>query len=385
MKAFEYYNPVKIEFGNGKISTLPQYISPNQKVLLIYGGGSIKKNGVYDEVKESLKDYDLHEFGGIEANPHYETCMKAITYIRANDIDFCLAVGGGSVIDATKFIVAGAHFEGEPWDIIEKGLGKSLDRVLPYGNVLTLPATGSETNTGAVITKAATKEKKAFGGPKMYAQFSILDPRVIASLPPRQLANGVIDAFTHTLEQYLTYKHDAILQDRIAEGILSTLIEIAPKVMSDPSDYKAASNLMWSCTMALNGLLRLGVPTDWATHMIGHELTAKYGIDHARTLAIIGPNLYEAIFEDKKEKLAQMGNRVFGLSGSEEEVAKKCISSIRSFYQGLGVDTKISDYADPEGIIPFVTERFKERKWTAMGERGSITIDKVSEILEMSY
>lgn len=385
MNAFEYYNPVKIEFGNDKIATLTTHIPKHHNILLIYGGGSIKQNGIYEEVMSVLKDYQVHEFGGIEANPHYETCMKAIAYIKAHNIDYCLAVGGGSVIDATKFIVAGAHFDGEPWDIIEKGLGKSLDHVLPYGNILTLPATGSETNTGAVITKASTKEKRAFGGPKMYAQFSILAPKVIASLPPRQIANGIIDAFTHTTEQYLTYPHQAHLQDRIAEGILSTLLEVGPKVLKDPSNYEYASNFMWCCTMALNGLLRLGVPTDWATHMIGHELTAKYGIDHARTLAIIGPNLYEVMFEDKKEKLAQMGTRVLGLEGSTEDIARNTISQIRSFFESLGVDTKISDYGNPEGVVPFVTERFEERKWLAMGERGHVTIDKVAEILEKSF
>ncbi len=387
MLNFELYNPTKLVFGKGQIEKLPTLIPENAKILLAYGGGSIFKNGIHEQVRKSLEGFDIIEFGGIEANPHFETLMKAVEIIRKEKIDFILAVGGGSVIDGVKFISAAVLFEGNPVDILKKRIiFKEGSAVVPFGTVLTLPATGSEMNSGAVVTIEATQEKLDFGGSAMFPKFSICDPTVIASLPKRQLQNGVIDAYVHVLEQYLTYPHEGYLQDRIAESILQTLIQVGPSVVEKPTDYALASNFMWSCTMALNGLIQKGVPSDWATHMIGHELTALYGIDHARSLAIIGPNLYRVMFETKKEKLAQYGKRIFNLTGSVDEIAKEAINKTVDFYHTMGMKTKLSECAeDYAKTANFIVNRFEERGWKALGEKQNITLDKVKAIVEMSY
>lgn len=387
MLNFELYNPVKLVFGKGEIEKLSTLIPKKSKILVAYGGGSIFKNGIYDQVKSALEGFDVVEFGGIEANPYFETLMKALEIIREQKIDFILAVGGGSVIDGVKFISAAAKFEGNPLDILQKRIiFKEGADVVPFGTVLTLPATGSEMNSGSVVSIKATQEKRDFGGSAMFPKFSICDPTVIASLPKRQLQNGVIDAYVHVLEQYLTYPHKGFLQDRIAESILQTLIEIGPDVVENPTDYALASNFMWSCTMALNGLIQKGVPSDWATHMIGHELTALYNIDHARTLAIIGPNLYRVLFETKKEKLAQYGKRVFQLTGTDEEIARQAIEATVAFYHTMGMKTKISENASNiENTADFIVNRFEERGWKALGERQNITLEKLREIVELSY
>lgn len=388
MLNFELYNPVNYVFGKGQIAKLTDLVPTNIKILLAYGGGSIFKNGVYDQVKAALPNHDIIEFGGIEPNPRFETLMKAVEIIRAEKIGFILAVGGGSVIDGVKFISAAVNFEGDEADILKKRiLFKDVAKVIPFGTVLTLPATGSEMNSGAVVTIEATQEKLTLGGSALFPVFSIVDPTVITSLPKRQLQNGVVDAFTHVMEQYLTYTHDALLQDRISESILQTLIEIGPDVVENPSDYKLASNFVWSATMALNGLIQKGVPSDWATHMIGHELTALYEIDHARTLAIIGPNLYRVMFDTKKEKLAQYGQRVWKIQGnSTEEIAEKAIEKTVEFFHKMGMKTKISENAENiENTADFIVNRFEERGWKAMGEKQNITLEKVRAIVEMSY
>ena len=387
MLNFELYNPVKLIFGKGEIEKLSTLIPKESKVLVAYGGGSIFKNGIYDQVKTALHGFEVVEFGGIEANPYYETLMKAVEIIREQKIDFILAVGGGSVIDGVKFISAAVHFQGNQMDILhQRIIFKEGANVVPFGTVLTLPATGSEMNSGSVVSIKATQEKRDFGGSAMFPKFSICDPTVIASLPKRQLQNGVIDAYVHVLEQYLTYPHEGYLQDRIAESILQTLIEVGPQVVENPTDYTLASNFMWSCTMALNGLIQKGVPSDWATHMIGHELTALYNIDHARTLAIIGPNLFRVLFETKKEKLAQYGKRVFQLTGTEEEIARQAIEATAAFYHTMGMKTKISENAaNIENTADFIVNRFEERGWKALGERQNLTLDKLREIVELSY
>lgn len=387
MLNFELYNPVKLVFGKGEIEKLSTLIPKESKILVAYGGGSIFKNGIYDQVKTALEGFDVVEFGGIEANPYFETLMKAVEIIREQKIDFILAVGGGSVIDGVKFISAAAKFEGNPLDILQKRIiFKEGANVVPFGTVLTLPATGSEMNSGSVVSIKATQEKRDFGGSAMFPKFSICDPTVIASLPKRQLQNGVIDAYVHVLEQYITYPHEGYLQDRIAESILQTLLEVGPKVAENPTDYALASNFMWSCTMALNGLIQKGVPSDWATHMIGHELTALYNIDHARTLAIIGPNLFRVLFETKKEKLAQYGKRVFQLTGTDEEIARQAIEATVAFYHTMGMKTKISENASNiENTADFIVSRFEERGWKALGERQNITLEKLREIVELSY
>jgi alcohol dehydrogenase YqhD (iron-dependent ADH family) len=387
MLNFELSNPTNLIFGKGQIEKIATLIPTEAKILIAYGGGSIFKNGIYDQVKAALLDRNIVEFGGIEPNPHYETLMKAVAVIKEQNIDFILAVGGGSVIDGVKFISAAVHFEGNPMDILQKRLLiKDLSKVVPFGTVLTIPATGSEMNSGSVITIEATQEKLAFGGSALFPKFSICDPTVIVSLPKRQLQNGVVDAYTHVLEQYLTYPHEGYLQDRISESILQTLIEIGPKVVEDPTDYALASNFMWSCTMALNGLIQKGVPSDWATHMIGHELTALYGIDHARTLAIIGPNLYKVMFETKKAKLAQYGQRIFNLTGSEDEMAKEAINKTVAFFHTMGMQTQLSNYTqDFDKTADFIAKRFEERGWKGLGEKQNITPEKVREIVTASY
>ena len=385
MNNFEFKNPTKIIFGRDTIKEIAQEIPSNAKVLLLYGGGSIKKNGIYDQVKTALANVDVTEFGGIPANPEYATLMDALKVIKEEKITYLLAVGGGSVIDGTKFLSAAAVYEGEtPWDILTKNI--RTENGMPFGTVLTLPATGSEMNSGAVITRAETKEKLAMGGPGLFPVFSILDPQVITSIPERQLANGLTDAFTHVLEQYMTYPIGALLQDRFAESILQTLVEVAPTVLKDPTNYQAASNFMWSCTMALNGLIQKGVPGDWAIHMMGHELTALFGIDHARTLAIITPSHYKYNFEAKKEKLAQYGERIWNITeGTTDDKAYAAIEKTTAFFHELGIDTKLSDYTkDYEGTAEEVAKRFTERGWK-LGERQALMPEDAEKIVKMAY
>lgn len=387
MLNFELYNPTNLIFGKGQIEKLSTLVPQGAKILLAYGGGSIFKNGIHEQVVNALKGFEIVEFSGIEPNPHFETLMKAVAIIKEQKVDFILAVGGGSVIDGVKFISAAVNYDGNPIDILQKRvLAKDVSKTVPFGTVLTLPATGSEMNSGGVVTIESTKEKLSFGGSALFPKFSICDPTVIESLPKRQLQNGVVDAYTHVLEQYLTYPHNGYLQDRIAESILQTLIQVGPDVVENPKDYALASNFMWSCTMALNGLIQKGVPSDWATHMIGHELTALYGIDHARTLAVVGPNLYRVMFETKKGKLAQYGKRIFNLTGTEDEIANEAINKTVEFFHTMGMDTKLSDYTkDFDKSADFIVNRFKERGWLGLGEKENITLEKVKSIVEMSY
>lgn len=386
MLNFDLINPVKILFGKDQIAKLASEIPKGANVLMLYGGGSIKTNGVYDQVTEALKDFDYTEFGGIPANPEYEVLMDALTIIKSEKIDFLLAVGGGSVIDGTKFLASAALYEGEePWDILAKNIRTEVG--MPFGTVLTLPATGTEMNSGSVVSRREIGQKLGMGGPGLFPKFSILDPTVVASIPQRQLANGVTDAFTHVMEQYMTYPIGADLQDRFAESIMSSLVATAPELMKDPRDYKVAANFMWCCTMALNGLIQKGVPNDWAIHAIGHELTALYGIDHARTLAIIAPRHYAHFLENKKEKLAQYGERVWNITeGTVEEKAKEAIAKTEAFFHSLDIPTRLSDYTDQyEGTAEKVSETLRERGWVALGEHKAVTPEAVKVIVEGSY
>ena len=386
MLNFEFKNPTKIIFGKGQIEKIGKEIPKDAKVLLLYGGGSIKKNGIYDQVKQALNGFDVLEFGGIPANPEYEVLMDALKIIKEENITYMLAVGGGSVIDGVKFLSAAALYEGNsPWDILKNAI--KTEKGLPFGTVLTLPATGSEMNSGSVITRRETQEKLSMGGPGLFPVFSILDPQVVQSIPKNQLANGITDAFTHVLEQYMTYPIQALLQDRFAESIMQTLVEVAPKIIENPSNYEAAANFMWSCTMALNGLIQKGVPTDWAIHAMGHELTAMFGIDHARTLAVILPSHYEYNFEAKKEKLAQYGKRVWGINtGSTDEIAREAIAKTVAFFHSLEINTKLSDYtSDYMGTAEKINKRFTERGWLGLGEHKNLAPADVQKIVEMSY
>lgn len=381
MYNFEYKNPVKIVFGKGTIPQVANEVPKGAKILMTYGGGSIKRTGVYDQVKNALKDWQLIEFGGIEPNPHYETCMKAVEVVKNENIDFLLSVGGGSVLDATKFIAAAARYEGDdPWDILAKGA--EVKAALLLADVLTLPATGSEMNGNSVITKAATQEKKAFGSPLVMPKFSILDPECVFTLPDRQVANGVVDAFVHVMEQYLTFNVNAPLQDRLAEGILLTLVEEGPKVLANRKDYEAAANFMWSATMALNGVIAVGVPQDWATHMIGHELTAFHGIDHGRTLAIVLPGMMNLKRENKKEKILQFGERIWGITkGTADERVDAAIAKTIEFFESLGVPTTLPEYDVPASTIDKISLRFRE-SGMKFGEKGDIDYKEVEDILK---
>lgn len=381
MNNFSFHNPTKIVFGEGQISAIANLIPANARILLTYGGGSIKKNGVYDQVIKALEGKTFFEFSGIEPNPHYETCQKAIALIKEKNLDFLLAVGGGSVVDATKLIAAGVNFDGEPWDILEKHA--PFTSALPIGCVLTLPATGTESNGNSVVTKAATQEKLSFGSPLVYPQFAILDPTTTYSLPPRQISNGVVDAFVHIMEQYLTYPVNAKVQDRFAEGLLMTLIEEGPKVLANPNDYQIRANVMWAATMALNGLIGVGVPQDWATHMIGHELTAMHGLDHAQTLAIVLPSVMNQQREQKRGKLIQYGKRVWNLNNAnEDELIDAAIAATKNFFEQMEVPTTFSGYGLDGSSIPALVENVIKHNPNPLGEHGDITAEVTRKILQ---
>ncbi|MGK0291419.1 MAG: NADP-dependent alcohol dehydrogenase [bacterium] len=383
MLNFEYQNTTKIIFGKGEIAKISNEISKDAKILLTYGGGSIKKNGVYDQVMKALEGYNVIEFSGIEPNPSYETLSKAVEVAREEKVDFLLAVGGGSVVDGTKFIAAAALFEGDTWDILAKQA--KITDAIPLGAVLTLPATGSESNGGAVVTRKETQTKLPFSSSLVYPKFAVLDPVVTYSLPEKQISNGIVDAFIHTIEQYLTYPVNSPVQDRFAEGLLLTLIENGPAALKNPKDYEIRANLMWAATMALNGLIGQGVPQDWSTHMIGHELTALHGIDHARTLAIVLPNVMKVQKEQKKEKLLQYAERVWNISeGTEEEKVDLAINKTRDFFEAVGVPTKLTDYGVQKEDIPKIVNQLSQHGMVKLGERRDITPEVSQKILEMS-
>ena len=383
MQNFTFSNPTKIVFGEGQIKALAELVPANARILVTYGGGSIKQNGVYEQVTKALEGKVWFEFGGIEPNPHYETLMKAVELVKREKIDFLLPVGGGSVIDGTKLIAAAVNFDGEPWDIMAKH--QPFFSALPIGCVLTLPATGTESNGNSVITKAATQEKLSFGSPLVYPQFAILDPTTTYSLPPRQIANGVVDAFVHIMEQYLTYPVDAKVQDRFAEGLLMTLIEEGPRALKDPTNYALRANIMWAATMALNGLIGVGVPQDWATHMIGHELTAMHGLDHAQTLAVVLPAVMQHQRAKKHAKLVQYGRRVWGLTQTnEDELIDAAIMATRQFFEQMGTPTTLSGYGVGRESIPKLVDMLVKHDLLALGEHGAITPDASREILELA-
>ncbi|MBD2252243.1 iron-containing alcohol dehydrogenase [Nostoc parmelioides] len=383
MENFVFYNPVKILFGKGQIAHIAAEIPTDAKVLITYGGGSIKANGVYDQVKSALAGRNVFEFGGIEPNPHLETLLQAVELIRQEGIDFLLAVGGGSVVDGTKFIAAAVPFVGDPWDILAKQA--PVTAAVPFGVVLTLPATGSEMNNGSVVTKWETKEKLFFGSPLVFPRFSVLDPETTFSLPPRQIGNGIVDAYTHVMEQYLTYPVNAPLQDRWAESILKTLIEEGPKTLANPKDYDARANLVWAATLALNGLIGAGVPQDWATHMIGHELTALHGLDHAQTLAIVLPSTLSIRRDRKWQKLLQYAERVWNIvDGSEEDRVNEAIAKTRNFFESVGVRTRLSDYGVGLETIPLVVENLQKHGLAILGENKDVDSQVVEQILTLS-
>lgn len=384
MNNFNLHTPTRILFGKGAIADLRDQIPADARVLITYGGGSVKKNGVLEQVYDALKGLEVQEFSGIEPNPSYETLMKAVDQVRRENIDFLLAVGGGSVLDGTKFIAAAARYpeEVDPWQILEDG-GREIHSAIALGSVLTLPATGSESNQGAVISRRATGDKRPFHSPHVQPRFAVLDPVYTYTLPPRQVANGVVDAFVHTIEQYLTWPVDAKIQDRFAEGILQTLVEDGPRALTDPENYDVRANLMWGATMALNGLIGAGVPQDWATHMLGHELTAMHGLDHAQTLAVVLPSLLNEKRDRKHAKLLQYAERVWNIrEGSDEQRIDAAIAATRDFFERMGVATRMSDYGLDGSSIPALLAKLEEHGLTQLGEHSDITLDVSRRIYE---
>lgn len=382
MLNFSFHNPTKIHFGEDQISMVGDEIPTNAKVLVVYGGGSIKKNGVYEQVVAALAEHTWVEFSGIEPNPRYETLMKAQEVIKQHNIDYLLAVGGGSVVDGAKFIAAAALYEGDDaWNILAKQ--ETVEKALPIGAVLTLPATGSESNGNSVVTREGNK--LPFSSPLVCPQFAVLDPKVTLSLSERQISNGVVDAFVHVMEQYLTYSVNAKVQDRFAEGLLQTLIEEGPKALQPETknDLSIRANIMWSATMALNGLIGAGVPQDWSTHMIGHELTGSFDIDHARTLSIVLPAVMKAKRDEKREKLIQYAERVWGITqGSETQKIAQAITLTEGFFKSMGVPTRLIDVDLNEQHIAGLIEKLEQHGMVALGEHGDIDLNVSKNILE---
>lgn len=379
MQNFVFSNPTKLIFGKGTIAKLAKKLPKDKRIMLTYGGGSIFKNGVYDQVKAATKGLNIIEFGGIEANPQYSTLMSAVEIARQAGVEYFLAVGGGSVLDGTKFIATAMLYKGDPWEFMLDPC-KAVN-AMPLGAVLTLPATGSEMNNGAVISRKEIGEKLAFHNPRTFPQFSILDPEVCYSLPKRQIINGIVDSFAHTLEQYLTSDNQAMVMDRWAEGLLLTLRELSPKLVEKQTDYDTMANFMLTATMALNGFIAMGVPQDWATHMIGHELTALHGIDHGVTLAIVYPGVMSVMRDSKHDKLVQYAERVWGITeGTDDDKINRAIELTEKYFRSLGMKTRLSEWGVTTETIDEIVTRFTQRGWK-LGENQSITPEIVGEIL----
>jgi NADP-dependent alcohol dehydrogenase len=383
MRDFNFQNPTRILFGRGQIENIAGQIPADARILLLAGGGSIRNNGVFDQVKTALAGRTVYEFWGVAPNPDIATLLPALELVRTESIDFILAVGGGSVIDSAKLIAAAARTEVEPWAILAKGA--RVTGALPLGVVLTLPATGSESNGAAAISNRETGQKLVFVSPHCFPRFAVLDPETTFSLPPRQVSNGIADAFVHVLEQYLTYPAGGVLSDRLAEALLITLREQGPLALRDPTNYEVRANLMWAASLALNGLIGLGVPQDWTTHHIGHELTALFGLDHARSLAVVLPAVLEARRAPKAEKIRQFGARVFGISDtSEAEAIDATIAQTVAFLESLGIPTRLSAYDIGEDAIPQIVAKLKSNRRLRMGERLDITPEAAGKILTLA-
>ena len=377
MENFIFQNPTKLIFGKGMIAQLSKEIPAGKRVMVTFGGGSVKKNGVYAQVKEALKAFEVVEFWGIESNPKVETLREAIKLGKEKQVDFLLAVGGGSVIDGTKLIAAGLLYDGDAWDLVLKGVSK---HAVPLATVLTLPATGSEMNNGAVISRKETAEKFAFYS--FNPVFSILDPTVTFTLPKWQVACGIADTFVHVMEQYMTRPGQSRLMDRWAEGVIQSLVEIAPSIMENQEDYDKMADFMLCATMGLNHFIAMGVCEDWATHMIGHELTALHGLTHGATLAIVLPGLWRTLKQKKMAKLVQLGERVWGIQdGSDEERADRTIEKTEAFFRSLGLPTRLGDAQIGDDTIIEIERRFIERK-IGFGEDGDVTAEVARRILE---
>ena len=382
MLNFDFYNPTHIVFGKDRLGELDALVPKDARVLITYGGGSVKKFGTLDKVVKALSGREVSEFGGIEPNPKYDTLMKAVEIVKNENITFLLAVGGGSVMDGTKFITLAANYDGNAEDLLACGFNPvPVDKAYPIGTVVTLPATGSEMNSGAVVSHKGGKFPVF--SPLAFPKFSILDPELTYTLPPHQVANGIVDTFIHTVEQYVTCPAEGRFQDRTAEGILLTLIEIGNKTLENPEDYDARANLVWCATMALNGLIGAGVPQDWTTHMIGHELTAKYGLDHGLTLAILQPAVWKVRRKQKIEKLVQYGRRVWNITtGSDDEIIDQAIAKTEDFFRSLGMKIRLSEHGVKEEELKDITAALEAHGLTALSETQDVTPEVSEEILK---
>ena len=377
MNNFVFQNTTKLIFGKGQIARLAKELPRDKKILVTFGGGSVKRNGVYDQVKAALEGFDHLEFWGIEPNPKVETLRKAVEICKREGVGFLLAVGGGSTLDGTKLIAAAAMIEADAWDLVRNP--KLYEGTLPFASVMTLPATGSEMNRGAVISNLATGEKYSFYN--TYPTFSVLDPEATYSLPAFQVACGLADTFVHVMEQYLTVAGCSPLMDRWAEGVVQTIVEVAPKALADQKEYDAMATFMLSATMGLNGFVAMGVPQDWATHMIGHEITALTGTTHGQTLVMVLPGVMNVVREQKGAKIVQFGERVWGIcEGSVEERIDRTIAATEEFFRSLGLATRLSELSIGEDVVEEIVRRFKERG-TLLGENSNIDYRLVEQIL----
>ncbi|MBN8193515.1 iron-containing alcohol dehydrogenase [Bacillus sp. NTK074B] len=361
MNEFTFYNPTKLIFGKGQVEQLkelvPQY---GKKVLVVYGGGSIKRNGLYDQVMSILKgiDSEVFELSGVEPNPRLSTVRRGVEIAKEKSIDFILAVGGGSVIDCTKAIAAGAKYDGDAWDLVtKKAFAKEA---LPFGTVLTLAATGSEMNAGSVITNWETNEKYGWGSPATFPQFSILDPENTFTVPKDHTIYGMVDMMSHVFEQYFNNATNTPLQDRMCESVLNTVIETAPKLINDLENYELRETILYSGTIALNGMLQMGYNGDWASHNIEHAVSAVYDIPHAGGLAILFPNWMKHNLKVNPSRFAQLAERVFNVDPagkSEEEVALEGIDKLREFWSSLGAPTRLADYDIDDSQIDLMADK----------------------------
>ena len=397
MNNFQYYNPVRIVFGEGQIKQLADLVPAKARVLITYGGGSAKRTGTLDEVKTALEnggERQIFEFGGIEPNPEFTTLLKAADMVNEQNIDFILAVGGGSVIDGSKFVALVSHLKEEDGTVSRDqawyaltSYTRDIDSAVDLGAVLTIPATGSEMNSGGVINYSERQAKLPFGNPLVYPKFSILDPTKTLTLPERQVMNGVADAFVHVMEQYLTYPVNAKVQDAFAESLLKILISEGLAVKEDPENLEIRKNIMWTATMALNGLIGTGVPQDWTTHMIGHELTSLHSIDHARTLTIVLPSVMRELKDSKKDKLLQYARNVWNITNddkqlSEDDIIEKAITLTEEFFRTLDLPVNFADVELDESAIDPIVSQLKEHGMVALGEHKANDLDVSRRILQ---
>jgi len=383
MNDFQFYNPVKVNFGKDSLELLPEMLQPYKNILLLYSENVIKDIGLYDRLMTHLDGKNILEYNGIKANPAYEDCMECVEMIRQNPVDLILAVGGGSVIDGGKFISAAAPFKGDdPWDMLAKE--EPIQDTVPLFAILTLAATGSEMNCNSIVSRNSTKEKLAFSNPKLYPVASFLDPTITFTLPPRQTANGIIDSFVHVLEQYLAVNEDTDLQDGLQEGLMKTIIKHAAVVKEDPKNYASRSALMWSASMAMNYIITAGTNGDWAAHMVGHELTSLYGIDHGMSVGIVMPALLDVMEEQKHQRLVLFAKNVWGLENdSEDELVSGAIQRLKDFIENVaGIELKLSNFNVADDAAEVIAKRFTDRGWV-LGEQQNIDSETVLKIMDL--